>query len=459
MEVVKMHRVFLLTVIGLLLLCFSCPLLAQESTGSEVKWNGYLQTDNRLRLKGDNDFSWQEYRLNLKTEVKPIEKAHFYSEVWLRSLGFPIIQNSADLVDKNKISPLNLDFREAYVDLYGFLFDNLDIRIGRQRIAWGTADKLNPTDNLNPDDLEDIWDFGRHLGSDGLKASYYLGDYTFTAVYIPIFTPAVLPRGDWALALSPSMELPTGLILRNLTDAIIMPKNNPKESSISGVKISKNFFGYDFSLSYVYGRDDLPLTRKVTFTPTGTPGEIDIASELIYPRMNIAGLDMAGAIANIGVWAEAAVFFPEKIMMTTDLSALGMGVQNSIALDDKPYVKYVLGADYTFKNGVYINGQYLHGFIHERGEDNLEDYLMFGMEWKLFDEKLKITPIGGGVEIKDFKDIENNYALILSPEVAYRPVVNAEITLGARWIDGENITTFGRVKNNDELYFMIKYSF
>jgi len=45
------------------------------------------------------------------------------------------------------------------------LTSTLDIRIGRQRIAWGTADKLNPTDNLNPDDLEDIFDFGKHLDS------------------------------------------------------------------------------------------------------------------------------------------------------------------------------------------------------------------------------------------------------------------------------------------------------
>lgn len=455
------QRVFLLTlIIGfLLLLCFSCPFLAQESTGSEIKWNGYLQTDNRLRLKGDNDFSWQEYRLGLKTEVKPTEKAHFYGEIWLRSFGFPRVVNTSDLVDKDKVSPLSLDFREAYVDLYGFLFDNLDLRIGRQRIAWGTADKLNPTDNLNPDDLEDIWDFGRHLGSDGLKASYYLEDYTFTAVFIPLFTPAVLPRGDWASALSPSMELPSGLTVRNSTDTIIMPENNLKESCISGVKISKKFFGYDFSLSYVYGRDDLPLAKKVTFTPTSTPGKVDIASELIYPRMHIAGIDMAGAIGDVGVWAETAIFYPEKVKTTTDLSALGMGIPESIALDDKPYVKYVLGADYTFKNGIYINGQYLHGFIHERGEDNLEDYFMFGLEWKLLDEKLKITPISGGVEIKDFRDIENNYAFILSPEITYRPVDNAEITLGTRFIDGKNTTTFGRVKDNDEMYFKAKYSF
>ncbi len=449
-------RVFLLTVIGLSLLCFSHSLLAQSSG---IKWNGYMQTDNRLRLKDDREFSWQEYRLDLKTEANPMENAHFYSEIWLRSLGFPAVQNSTDLASKDKVSPLNLDLREAYVDFYEFLSGNLDIRIGRQRIAWGTADKLNPTDNLNPDDLEDIWDFGRHLGSDGLKASYYLGDYTLTSVYVPIFTPAVLPRGDWASALSPSMQSPAGLTLKSLTDTIIMPENNPEESSITGVKISKNYFGYDFSLSYVYGRDDLPLARKVTFTPTGIPGEVDIASELIYPRIHITGIDMAGAIASVGVWAEAAVFFPEEVTMTTDLSALGMEIQESIALDDKPYVKYVLGADYTFKNGIYINIQYLHGFIHERSAGNLEDYFMFGLEWKLLDDKVKIIPVGGGVEIKNFEDIENNYALILTPELTYYPVTNAEITLGVRWIDGKNSTTFGRVKDNDELSLKAKYYF
>jgi hypothetical protein len=444
--------------IVVLLICFSLNLLAQENENSLVKWDGYLQTDNRLRLEKDNDFSWNEYRLDLKTEVKPQEKARFYSEVWLRTFGFPSVQTTNDLIDKNKISPLNLELREAYVDLYGFLFDNLDIRIGKQRIAWGTADKLNPTDNLDPDDLEDIWDFGRHLGSNGLRISYYLKDWKFESVYIPIFTPAVLPYGDWSSALFPSIELPAGLTLGKLTDNIIMPKNDLSESSVVGVKISKNFFGYDFSLSYVYGRDDLPLTKKVTFSTTTTPGEeVDITSELVYPRMNIIGIDMAGSISNVGIWAEAAMFFPEEVKMIKDLSQLGMGKQESVAL--KPYIKYVFGADYTFKNGIYINGQYLHGFIHERGNGNLEDYFMFGLEKKFFNDKLKITPICGGVEIKDFKDIENNYAYILSPEIVYYPIDNAELTLGVRLIDGKDTTTFGKLKDKDELYFKAKYSF
>ncbi len=451
------RRKIILASVCILLFCFSCILQAQESTDSGVNWGGYLQSDNRLRLK-DGDFSWQEYRLDLKAEVSPSEKAHFYSELWIRSWGFSEVQNSSDLANKDKISPWNLDLREAYVDLYGFLLDNLDVRIGRQRIAWGTGDKLNPTDNLNPDDLEDIWDFGRHLASNGLKMSYYLGDYTFEAVYIPAFTPAVLPRGDWASALSPSMELPPGLTLKNLTDTITIPENSIKESSTVGVRVLKNFLDYDFSLSYVHGNDFFPLAKKIIFTPTDMPGDVDIASELVYPKRHVVGGDMAGTIYDVGIWAEAALFFPEKIMMTTDLTALGMGVHESTALDNEPYVKYVVGADYTFRNGIYINGQYLHGFIHERGKDNLEDYFMFGIEKKLFEDTLKPT-ISGGVEVKDFKDFKNNYALILSPEIAYYPVDNAEVIFGVRWIEGKVTTAFGRVKDNDELYIRVKYSF
>jgi len=440
----------------LILFCMVVSARAESLLG--VKLSGSLNTDNRMYLK-NGDFSWQEYGLDLKIEANPTKKAKFVSEIWIRTLGFSTIQSSTDLVNEDNSSPLKLNLRELYVDIYGVFFDNIDMRLGRQRISWGTADKLNPTDNLNPDDLEDIWDFGRHLSSDGVKASCYLADLTLTVVYIPVFRPAVMPEGEWAAALSPAMELPAGLILKSLSDTIILPANNPGESSITGVKMEMPILGYDFSVSYVYGRDDLPVTKKVIFSPTAAPGEVDIATELVYPRMNIIGMDMAGAIADIGIWAEAAVFFPEKIIMTTDLSALAMGVQESTVLDSEPYVKYVVGLDYTFGNGIYINAQYLHGFIHERGTDNLEDYIMFGMEWKLFDDKLKIIPISGGIEIKNYDDIENNYALILSPQISIFPVDNSEIILGARWIDGNDATGFAKVKENDELYLKIKYSF
>ncbi len=425
---------------------------------ASIDINGYLQTDDRLRIK-DWQFSWQEYRLCLVTDFKPMDKVHFYSETWLRSFGFTDVKNSNDLQNKDKVTPVNLDFREAYVDLNSFFFNNLDLRIGRQRIAWGTADKLNPTDNLNPNDLEDIWDFGRHLGSNSIKASYYIKDLAITGVFIPAFTPAVLPSNDWLSAFTSAYSLPNYFAYQNISDTIIMPSNKLKESAIWGAKIFKNILGFDWSVSYVKGRYDLPMLSKLIFTPTGTVGLVNLSSQLVYPRMQVIGADMAGGLGGVGVWAEAAMFLPEKTILTTDLSAFGMGTSDSVILDNKPYFRYVLGLDYSFKNGIYINGQYLHGFFNDRGKDNLQDYLMIGLDYKLLEEKLKLSPINGALEIKQWKNLKNNYAFVISPELSYQPTDGAELILGFRWLDGKPTTTFGRVKDNDEVYLKVKYSF
>jgi len=426
---------------------------------AQVGLKGYILTDTRVFLE-DQRFYWNENRLDLQIDASLSESAHIYSELWVRGFGFSDVKTSADLMarQKDKVQPWNMVLREAYLDLYGFLLPDLDIRIGRQRIAWGTADKLNPTDNLNPYDLEDIWDFGRHLGSNAIKASYYLGDYTLTGVYIPVFIPAVLPTQDWAQALSPELALPPGFTQNNLEDQIQTPENTLKNFT-AAFKIAKNFFGYDFSMSYLYGWDDLPIVTNVGLTPVNLTGAVDIATTLAYKRMQVFGLDMAGSLGKIGVWAEGAIFFPEKTEMTTDLSAFGYGIQTSLALDDEPYMKYVIGMDYSFKNGIYLNCQYLHGFIHERGRENLEDYFMFGAEKKLLNDKLKITSIAGGLEIKDFSEIKDNYAILYGPEITYYPVDNAEIIIGGHIIEGKSTTVFGRVKKNDEVYVKVRYSF
>lgn len=423
-----------------------------------LEWNGYLQIDNRVQLLGENDFSWHEYRLNLRAEIAPFDRTHFYSELWIRALGFPDVQSSADLGDNAILRPLSMDLREAYVDIYGFIASNVDIRLGRQRIAWGTGDKINPTDNLNPYDLEDIWDFGRHLGSDGMLATCYLGAYTIGAAVLPLFTPAVLPSGEWSSILATPIELP-GLVVRAVNDSIIMPQNSIRETFKGGLKIKRQIAGYDVSLSYMYGLDGLPIAQRAVIVPAAEIGEVTVYTELFYPKRHIAGFDVSGAIGEIGVWAEAAMFVPEQVTLVTDLSALGMSTVETVLLEDRPYVKLLAGMDYTFQNGFYINVQFLHGFVHERGSENLEDYLLFGSEFEVLNEKIKIMPVAGALTVTEFSDIGNNYGIVYAPEVSYRPMDNAELSLGARLIEGSESTVFGRLKENDEVFFRVKYSF
>lgn len=468
-----MKRIFLISVM-IVFFMTSSIVKAQESSvttqvqdESKLKISGELLTYDRILLKDKNNWAWNENRIALRLDKKITSSSKFYSEVWLRNIGLPNITSSGDLYNKGIVDPYNLEIREAYVQLFGFLTKNLDIKIGRQRITWGTADKLNPTDNLNPYDLEDILDFGRHRGSDAISLNYYFNnDFSFQGAFIPFFQPANMPVGLFANALNPTMELPQGMVLKGYTDIILMPKYNLGESTLAGGKFKGMVKGVDFSLSYVWGRDGLPFATRNTLVPVDALGGININSQLSFARTHIIGADLATSIAGIGFWAEAALFIPEKdVIMTNDFSAFyPMSpvpvTKDSLLLDSsKPYIKFVVGGDYNFADGSYINLQFMHGFIHERGNENLNDYFFLRYEKKFFNDKLKIAPVGGGFIVTDWNKIKDNYAIVYMPEVSYKATDNAEITLSTVFFDGKGDNLFANLKDYDIFMFKLKYSF
>ena len=455
-----------LTVIIVIVLSINSNIANAQENGDKIKLSGELLTDQRFLLEDPNDWAWNENRLTLKLTRKITGNSKFYSEVWLRNIGLPGINSSADLYNKGIVDPYNLEVREAYVQLFGFLTKNLDVKIGRQRITWGTADKLNPTDNLNPYDLEDVLDFGRHRGSDAISLDYYFNsEFSLQGVFIPFFQPANMPVGIFANALTPTMELPQGMTLMGFTDQINMPQYNLDESSTAGLKFKGFTTGFDFSFSYVWGRDGMPISTYNTFTPVDAMGGISINSKLSFYRTHIFGIDMAGSIGGVGVWAEAAAFLPKnEVMMTNNLSALyPMSpvpvTQDTTVLEKKIYTKFILGADYNFANGAYLNFQFMHGFINERGKDALNDYFFVRLEKKFFEDKLKIAPVGGGFIVSDWSDVGNNYALIYIPEISYMATDNAEITLSAALFNGKGDNMFASMKDYNMLMFKLKYSF
>jgi len=458
-----MRRSTLIFITIIVLLISTNITKAQET---QLKISGELLTDQRFLLESPNDWAWNENRLTLNFDKKITDNSKFYGEVWLRNIGLPNVSSSADLYNKNIVDPYNLEVREAYVQLFGFLSKNLDIKIGRQRITWGTADKLNPTDNLNPYDLEDILDFGRHRGSDAISFDYYFNsEFSLQGAYILFFQPVNMPVGIFANALTPAMELPQGMTLMGMTDQINMPQYNLAESSTAGLKFKGFAVGFDFSLSYVWGRDGMPISTYNTFMPVDTLGGISINSDLSFYRTHIFGADLAGSIGGVGVWAEAAVFLPEsEVVMINDLSAMyalpsGSVTQDSVVLEKEVYLKFVLGTDYNFSDGSYLNFQYMHGFINERGNDALNDYFFIRYEKKFFDDLLKIAPIGGGFIVSDWDDVGNNYAIVYIPEISYMATDNAEIILSAALFEGKGDNIFSGLKDYNMMTFKLKYSF
>ncbi len=425
----------------------------------DVDLGGYVLTDWRARTS-DGQLLWNESRLNLEIDASPAGNAHVFAQVWVRGFGGTMAESTADLMgyDKRKANPWDLILREAYVDLYEFLSPNLDVRIGRQRITWGTGDKINPTDNLNPDDLEDIWDFGRHIPTTSMLATYYWDEVTIYGVFIPSFTPATFPPPDWAGALAGAMPVLGGSIKPSaVSDVLDLPGRSLKEQASAAIKVSRTVLSYDLSVSCYTGRSDFPVMEKVILTPDGSGG-VEAHSILSYPRMHVLGADMSGAIMDVGVWAEAGVFFPEEVRATVDASAAGMDNSELVTLPDDPFMRFVIGGDYTFPGGLYVNGQFIHGFVHELGDDALHDYLIGGVEKKFRNETIKLT-LAAALEVPDVTDPGDDYAIVGMPEIVYYPWDGSEIKVGAHLIEGSGHSNFGQLTGMDEIYMAFKYAF
>jgi hypothetical protein len=440
------------------------PLFAQPDNSLQL--SGELMTDQRFLFQENNPWAWNENRITLNLDKRITSGSKFHSEVWLRNMGVPGITSSSDLYNKGIVDPYNLEIREAFVQLNGFLTKNLDVTIGRQRIAWGTADVINPTDNLNPYDMEDILDFGRHRGSDAINLQYYFSnDFSLQAVYVPLFQPANLPVGIFAGSLSGSMEMPAGMVLEDYTDTVLMPRYNLKEGATAGFRFKGFAAGIDFSLSYVYGRDGLPFNTANTIYPVDAVGGVGVNSVLSYERNHIFGADLVTSIAGIGFWAEAAMFLPaQDVILSNDITAFYPGSPvpvtiDTLVLEAKPYVKFVVGADYNFGDGSYLNLQYIHGFIHERGADALNDYFFLRYDKGFFNEKLKISPVSGAFIVTDWKNVKENYALAYMPEISYQATPNALISLSPVFFDGKGLNLFASLKDYDMFIFKLTYSF
>lgn len=141
-----------------------------------------------------------------------------------------------DGIERKGVSSL----QEAYIDYYSNI---VDIRFGKQIIAWGKADEINPTDILNPQNLGNITEEKtiRKIGLTALKTTWKFSDYYFYAIWKPEFDYMKIPKvgSRWRFFSIPGIiELPDPEL----------PGNELKDTEWA-FKLSKTISLYDFSVS------------------------------------------------------------------------------------------------------------------------------------------------------------------------------------------------------------------
>ena len=215
--------------------------------------------------------------------------------------------------------------------------NNADLRVGKQNIAWGRADAINPTDNLTPRDYTVLLPFAEdeRFGTTAIIIDYYLTqEHTLTFFTTPFFEPSKLP-----------LPLPVGAVVINDSKPAWTLSN-----SEVGLKLNKAGGEIDWSASYYHGFSLLPEIRIHGFS--SGPG---ILLDLAYPEMDVFGADVARNYGSYGFRAEAAYISPKNY-------------NSQEPTDIRNYLYYVLAVDRTFLENINLNLQFVGRLVH-----NFED--------------------------------------------------------------------------------------
>ncbi len=369
---------------------------------------------------GVPEYSRNETSLRFKLQGRPHPRVRFVGDVelvWLnwsdRLLTLP------ELTIRHSMDPWRLEAHAAYVDIMD-LAPGLDLRIGRQISMWGSADFFNPTDNLNADDLEDQLLFGENVANEMIRLDYtylpdregWLEELSFSLVWVPIFRPGQLPRASILRIYDQGEPLP--FVEDDLRDAsserrqsvsqflydpvvrVELPEFSLANSQL-GLRALARMGSTDFTISYYRGYDDIPVTSEVDIVLDPDLEHLHTDVVMRYPRMQVLGFDINGQasfLGDMGYWIEGAIIFPEEMALTfvTDLRPLAYEPDEVVGrvIDGRPFFKLTMGFDHSIGEHMFVDVQYVRGFMDEFGAGRLNNYLVAGFDLKLWNERLLI---------------------------------------------------------------------
>jgi hypothetical protein len=164
----------------------------------------------------------------------------------------------------------------------------LDLRIGQQRIAWGKADGLNPTDFFTPHDLTALQPFeaDQRRSIPAVRADAAIADdLTLSLVFQPLFVETRLPTPPGVMT---TTRDPDGV----------------KQAQV-GLRLSSTTEALDWSVSAFHGYVKVPLLAY-------EPGPSGTALFFHYPMLDGVGADIAHNFGAFGFRAEAAWLEPHS---------------------------------------------------------------------------------------------------------------------------------------------------
>ena len=326
---------------------------------------------------------------------------------------------------------------EGYITLHA---PRADLRVGKQIVAWGRADGVNPTDNLTPRDFNVLLPLeeDQRFGVTAVKLDYYATpEYTLTFFITPFFKPSKIPQP------------------RGQGETIDRRPAQTLGNSELAFKLNRTGGALDWSVSYFHGYSTLPDARVRSLGPAGP------SLTLGYNKIDVIGGDFARNFGRYGVRGEVAYFF------TGDREGRDPAVKN-------PFLYYVLGGDRTFFENLNINlqvvGRWVQNFtdpeaiadpitravaVQNAITDAQQDRTSYGLSSRIGKKWLNDTL---EAEILLFANFTRHNTYI-RPLLSYAFTDHLKTTVGADIYTGKEQTVFGRLKRNRGVFAELRYSF
>jgi len=428
-------------VLGLLLMA-AAPLTAQ------VSFDGFLQGLYGGRLDKNNptetEYTASETRMQLRAEHFG-ESAEFFGRldfVYDGALG----------------SEYDWELREGYMKFR--LGNNLDFKVGRQILTWGTGDLIFINDVF----AKDYRSFfvGRDdqylkAPQNALRAEYYHSLGNLSVVWSPRFEANRLPDGRRLSYYNPFGFPPYEAgIVGTGTDEMFyfeppIPESEFKNSEIA-LRFKRSIAGYSTSLYFYHGFYKNPMgAEQLGVIVTPADGVVPYFGP-VYPRLNLYGASLRGMPFGGVLWLEGGYLDSRDdpdgdnpLMPNSSVTGM-IGFERQVATNLTANLQWQ--ADYMLDYDLFTAQQQPGVFVR----DEIRHLVTSRITKLLMDENLTLS----GFVFYSPSD-EDAY---IRYSATYKYTDEISLAMGGNVFTGKHPSTdFGQFRHNDNVYVKMTYGF
>ena len=311
----------------------------------------------------------------------------------------------------------------------------VEVSLGKQIYAWGTADAWNPTDNLNPYDYLDPIDNGK-IGVWSMSARATVGPGSVTFVVVPVFTPSRLPLPDSRWVPPP----PAGVVVESRE----LPGRGAADIEYAA-RAKVTLRGWDVSLSYFDGFDHVPVVRRSEIA--SMPGAVRLTP--IFSRVRAAGADVSTTFGKLVVYGEVAAKFVSRNAPYDRLHSIVGGNYSWDSLGLRWLDQVTLIAEYARET--VLGSDSTSDVVDPASLNPFRDAFVSRLQFKFTeDTQLKFTAV---------LNLVRQPSHLLQVKASHKVTDTIQVEAGIDFFAGSRDTFYGRWKDNDRFFFSAKYYF